>query len=447
MKAVYRRCCGIDVHKETVVVCVLAPDGQEKEAVKRTFGTVRRALVRLRVWLQQMRVTEIAMESTGIYWVPVWNVLEGASFSMMLVNPQQVKALQGRKSDARDCQRIAELLQDRRLDPSFVPPVEIRELRTMTRHRVALLEQRNQVQNQIRDLLETACVKLSSVASNILGVTGTRILEAIADGESSAERLSRKARGRLRQKEDQIKEAVDGQIRPFHRQMLESYLKHYEFLTSQIEQLEIWIEERMQPYSDQIALLRTIPGIEKLVAWNLLAELGPDMSVFPDAAHCASWAGLTPGSHESAGKQHNVATKKGNRFLRRILTQSAWAVSHKKEGYLRAAFHRYKARRGWGKAIVAVAHKLIVIAYHVLRDNTPYRELGTDYFDLLDPERTARRLAARLGRLGYQVTLSRSDPPPPVPLPAPSDAPPKRKPGRPRKYPLPDNTNPTPPCT
>ena len=410
-KKVYRRCCGMDVHKETIVVCVLPPDGQTGAPARKVWGTFRNDLARMRGWLKLMKVTEIAMESTGVYWRPVWNVLEDHGFRLLLVNPAQVKALQGRKSDPRDAQRIAEFLQDGRLDPSFVPPREIRELRQLLRHRLSLLQQRGESHNQIRDLMETANIKLSSVASDLLGVSGRRIIEAMIAGQESAELLSWKVRGRLRKKEKQVKESLKGCFNEFHRMMLKAHYEHYQFLSRQVQEFETEIAQRMEPYAGQIAALRTIPGVDRIVAWHLIAELGADMTVFPDADHCASWAGLSPGSCESAGKQFSGRTKKGNKYLRRILTQAAWAASHCKHGYLRAFFYRVKARRGWGRAIFAVAHKILVIAYCVLKTGAPYQELGGDYFDKLNPGRTARRLVKRLERLGVTVTLAPSEAP------------------------------------
>jgi transposase len=253
-------------------------------------------LIRLRVWLKQLKVTHIAMESTGVYWMAVWHVLEDPAFKLLLANPRQLKALQGRKSDQRDAKRIAEFLQDERLDGSFVPPAEVRQLRILTRQRVSLLEARNEVHNQIRDLLELTGIKLSSVASDLMGVSGQRILRALAAGEKSAERLSWKVLGKLRKKSAQVKEAMNAEIPAFHRDLLRMYLKHFDFLTSQVEWLEAKLTEQMAPYARQVKLLDSIPGIDQIVAWNLLAELGPDMSVFPDAAHCASWAGVSPGT-------------------------------------------------------------------------------------------------------------------------------------------------------
>jgi len=410
---VYRRCCGMDVHKKTVVVCVLAPVGRTGAVVRKTYGTFRNDLIRMRVWLKQLKVTEIAMESTGVYWRPVWNVLEENGFRLLLVNPAQVKALQGRKSDRRDAQRIAEYLEDNRLDGSFVPPREIRELRQLLRHRLSLLQQRGEAHNQIRDLFETANLKLSSVASNLLGVSGQRIIEGLIDGQNSAERLSWKVRGKLRKKEKLVKESLNGCFNEFHRLLLKAHYQRYQFFSQQIAECEQEVEKRMAPYGAQIALLMSIPGVERMVAWHLIAELGVDMSVFPDADHCASWAGMCPGNCESAGKRLSGRTKKGNKYLRRVLTQAAWAVSHRKQGYLRAAFYRIKARRGWGKAIVAVGHKILVIAYSLLKTGTPYQDLGSDYFDRLHPERTTKRLVQRLERLGLQVVLT----PSPVAIP------------------------------
>lgn len=407
MNAVYRRCCGMDVHKQTVVVCVLPPDGETGTPVRKIYGTFRNELIRMRVWLKQLRVTEIAMESTGVYWRPLWNVLEEQGFErLLLVNPVQVKALQGRKSDGRDCQRIAEFLQDRRLDASFVPPAEIRQLRLLLRHRVSLLQQRNEVHNQIRDLFETAGFKLSSVVSNLMGLSGQLIIQALISGQDSAERLSWKLRGSLRKKEKQVEQALKGGFSEFHRTLLESYYRHYEFLTAQIGTFENQIAKHMQGYARQMELLQTIPGVDRIVAWTILSELGTDPGTFPDAEHCASWAGLTPGEDESAGRQKSHRCKKGNKYLQRALAQSAWAASRCKHGYLRAFFYRVKARRGWAKAIIAVAHKILVIAFHMLKQNVPYRDLGDDYFDKLHPVRTAKRLVQRLERLGMEVQIS-----------------------------------------
>ncbi len=406
MSKVYRRCCGMDVHKETVVVHVLPPDGEEGPPIRKSFGTFRTELGRMRGWFKQLKVTHLAMESTGVYWMPLWNVLDGHGFELLLVNPAQVKALQGRKSDQRDARRIAEFLQDGRLDGSFVPPREIRQLRQLLRHRQSLLEQRNEVHNQIRDLLETVNIKLSSVATDLMGFTGSAILHALADGLDSPERLSWKVRGRLRKKEERVKESMQGFVDDFFRWMLKSHLAQYDFLTKHLAEFEEQIAKHMAPYEEQLALLTTITGVERIVAWHLIAELGVEMSVFPSAGHCSSWAGLAPGTHESAGQQKTGRTKRGNRVLRRILTQAAWANTRCKHGYLKAFFLRIRARCGWSKAIVATAHKILVIAYEILRTKQPYQDLGDDYYDRLNPDRTMRRVQKRMAKIGYDVTFS-----------------------------------------
>lgn len=406
MKKPYRRCCGMDIHKNTIVVCVLPPDGTDGQVMRKTYPTLRNDLIRMRVWFKQLKVTEIAMESTGVYWRPVWNVLEDEGFRLLLVNPAQVKALAGRKSDGRDAKRIAEYLQDGRLEGSFVPPVEVRQMRTMLRHRVSLLEQRNEVHNHIRDLFETASIKLSSVVTDLMGVTGRGIVEALIAGEESVDRLSWKVRGSLRKKEKEVKEALKGYFNEFHRTMLASYYEQYKFLTSQIEAFERRIAKAMEPYADKVELLVTIPGVDKLVAWHLLAELGLTVEAFPDAGHCCSWAGMVPGENESAGRKKKVRCRKGNKHLRRVLAQAAWAASHCKKGYLKAFFHRVKSKRGWGKAVVATGHKILVIAFQMLKNNTPYRDLGDDYFDRRNAARTTRKLVLRLEALGHQVHLS-----------------------------------------
>ncbi len=401
-----RRCCGIDVHKEMVVVCVLPPDGEEGQSVKKVYGTLRNDLGRMRGWLKQLKVTEIAMESTGVYWRPIWNVLEGHGFRLVLANPKQVKALHGRKSDKRDSQRIAEFLQDRRIDPSFVPPPEIRRLRDLLRYRVSLQEQRNETHNKIRDLFETANIKLSSVVSDLLGVTGQRIIEALIAGETSPDKLSWKVKGRLREKEKEVRQALVGCLDEFHRQILELLWNQYKFLSGQIEQVEAKTRIEMEPHRDLIELLDGVPGIDEMVAWTLIAEMGTDMGVFPTTGHVASWAGMCPGTNESAGKQMSTKTRKGNRYLRRALLQAAWAATRKKESYLRAFFNRLMYRKGWGKAIVALGHKLLVIAYGIMKARTPYDELGANYYDRLNPEKTIQKLVQRLGKLGVEITIA-----------------------------------------
>ena len=403
----YRRCCGIDVHKDSVEVCVLPPVGATGKLLSRHYGTFRSDLVSLRLWLKQLKVTEIAMESTGVYWRPVWHVLdEQEDFELLLANPAQVKALRGRKSDRRDAQRIAEHLQDRSLTPSFVPQAELQELRMMLRQRISVLEQRNEVHNQIRDLFESVGVKLSSVLSDLLGASGQEIIRALIAGETSPAKLSKHLKGHARLKEKRVRASLRGCFNEFHRQMLTGLYEHYTFLTKRIEKLEDQLSQRMRPYAEQVERLDGIPGVDHLVAWHLVAELGVDMTVFETADQCSAWVGLVPGEDESAGQKRSTRCRKGNRVLRRVLTQAAWAASRCKRGYLQAFFHRTKGRRGWGKALVATAHKILVIVFHMLRDGTPYRDLGEDYFDRLHPQRTINRLTERIQRLGFDVQLT-----------------------------------------
>lgn len=405
MQNTYRRCCGMDVHKETVVVCVLPADGEQGESTKKVYGTFHKDLGRMRGWLKQLKVTHIAMESTGVYWRPVWNVLEGHGFELLLANPMQVKALHGRKSDKRDAERIAQFLQDRRLDGSFVPPPEIRRLRDMLRYRLNLLEQRNETHNKIRDLFETAGYKFTCVAADLMSVTGQNIIQALIAGETSPDKLSWKVRGHLRKKEKQVRQAMAGCFDEFHRKMLGLLWKQYGFLSEQIAEMEASLRIAMEPHRELVELLNAVPGIDEMIAWTVIAELGTDMDVFPTAAHVCSWAGMCPGTNESAGKQISSKTRKGNRYLRRVLLQGAWAATKKKDSYLRAFFYRLQYRRGWGKAIVALGHKLLTIMYEILKTKTPYYELGANYYDQLNPQKTIAKLTARLARLGVDVIV------------------------------------------
>ncbi len=400
-----RRFCGIDVHKEKLVVCVLPPKGSDGSRTHREFGTYTAELVQLRVWLQRLGVTDVAMESTGVYWRPVWNILEGY-FRLLLANPAQVKALLGRKSDRRDARRLAEFLEDGRLDPSFVPPREIRTLRELTRDRVGLVEERTRIQNQIRDLLETANIKLGNVATDILGETGRRILEALASGQRDPEPLSWKGLGKLRKKEGLLRKACTGRFTDDHEFRLKELLMRLEFCEQRVGVLEAEIRRKVAPYSRQMELLDGIPGVNEVVAWTLIAELGVDMGMFPTAGHCASWAGLCPGENESAGKKKSTRTRKGNRYVRRVLVQAGWAAKREKGTYLRGVFRRLVGRRGVAKAVVAVAHKLLQIAYVILRDLVPYRELGEHHCDARQKAQMVARLRERLEALGQVVTLA-----------------------------------------
>lgn len=416
MEVVYRRCCGLDVHKESLTACVLVlREGGEREVRKKEFPTFWKGLQQLKLWLYACKVEQIAMESTGVYWKPVWNVLEG-HFPLLLANPYHMKNIPGRKTDQNDAEWIADLLAHGLLRASFVPGREIQELRDLTRYRVKLVGEYNRVHNRIGKVLEDANVKLGSVASDILGVTGRAIIGKIIAGENHPEALVDLALNKLHGKRDQLRLALRGRIREHHRYMLRELLDDIERVEAKIGRIEAEIVRRIEPHQEVVERLLTIPGVNLITAWTILAELGLDMKQFPDADHASSWAGLVPGSYESAGKRKSTRTRHGNRWLRRGLCQSAWAVSRKKACYLTALFYRHASRHGVKKAIVATAHQLLIIAFHLLRDGGVYRELGGEFFDQLNPERTRKRLTQRLERLGYEVVLRPANP---IPVPAP----------------------------
>jgi transposase len=410
MEILYHRCCGLDVHKATISACirVVQEDGQV-DIRSRTFSSFTTDLVRLKVWLTASRVTHVAMESTGVYWKPVWNVLEPGRFELMLVNPQHFHGLPGRKTDRKDSEWLAELLSCGLLRPSFVPPRRIRELRDLTRYRVRLKEERNRIHNRIHKVLEDANIKLDCVASDILGVSGRRMIEGIVEGKRSAEFLAERARSRLREKLPDLRRALKGRVTDHHRWMLGELLADLDRVDAKVARLDQELVQRLEPDADVIARLCTIPGVEVITAWTIVAEIGTDMRPFPDADHLASWAGLCPGNNETGGKRLSGRTRKGDRYLRRGLCQAGWAISHTKDNYLAAQFYRIAAREGIKKATVAVAHQILLIAYHIIRDKGSYRELGGNYFDRLHPQRTTKRLLARLERLGYRVTLEPSN--------------------------------------
>lgn len=402
MQVVHEVCCGLDVHKKSVTACVLLASGRRRQT--REFGTFTKDLLEMSDWLQSCGVTHVALESTGVYWKPVWNLLEG-QFEVLLVNAQHIKAVPGRKTDQKDSEWIADLLQHGLLRASFVPPTPTRELRDLTRYRASLAQEINRIANRIQKVLEDANIKLASVATNTLGASGRSMLEAIVNGEQDSQRLAEMSRGLLRNKIPELQQALEGRVTAHHRFLLRELLDHHYFVESKMRRIEQEVAERLGPFQSEVARLCTIPGVDRVTAWGLLAEIGLDMSQFPDAQHLASWAGLCPGSHESAGKRKSGKIRKGSLWLRRCLCQGAWAVSTKKNNYLSALYRRLAARRGSKRATIAVAHNLLVIAYYILRDKTCYHDLGPDYFDRLNPESLRRRLTKRLEGLGFQVTL------------------------------------------
>jgi len=405
MKPIYRRCCGIDVHKKSLSVCVLPPEGQQGEVKREQFRTFLRDLKRLRAWLLRCRVTDVAMESTGQYWRPVWNVLEGPIANLVLLNPAHVKGLAGRKTDRRDAEWLARLHEREHLRGSFIPQMELREMRELTRTRVHLLEDCNRTKNRIAQLCEAGNIKISSVASDLFGTSGRRMLAALIEGRHGPGWIADYACTRLRGKRDQLAMALEGTLTAHHKGLLKRLTGQLKAQETEVADLTREIESRVAVWAEVIGRLVEIPGIERVSAWTILAEIGTDMNVFPDAQHLASWAAVCPGNRESGGKRMSGRTRKGNAYLRRILCQAAWAATRKKGSYLGAFYRRIRARRGHQKAIMALAHHMLTVIYHMLRDNQPYREPGASFYeDKRKPEIT-RRMVKRLERLGYQVTL------------------------------------------
>lgn len=405
MEVVHSHCAGIDVHKDTLMVAAVTPGSGKKPTVElREVGTMTADLLAMVDWLRGLGVTHVAMESTGVYWKPVFNLLEG-TFQVILANARHIKAVPGRKTDVRDCQWIAELLRHGLLTASFIPPAPIRELREWTRYRQKLVQERSAESNRIQKLLETMNIKLGSVASDVLGVSGRAMLAQLVAGETDPAKLADLAHGRLRDKREQLCAALTGRITANGRRLLREQLQHLEYLDQAVARCEAEIEAALRPFEAAAARLMTIPGVGLQSAASIIAEIGVDMNQFPSAAHLSSWAGICPGNNESAGKRRSGHTRAGNRWLCAALTQAAWGASHSKGTYLSAQYRRLAGRRGRKRAIVALGHSLLVIVYHLLKDDLIYQELGADFLDQRNKDHTAKRLAKRLQQLGYDVTL------------------------------------------
>jgi transposase len=405
MDVVYERCCGLDVHKKAVTACVLTPGaGGPPAAEIRTCATMTADLERLADWLAERGVTAVALEATGSYWKPVWNILEERGFTLTLANAQHVKNVPGRKTDVKDAQWLAELLRHGLVRGSFVPDKAQRELRELTRYRTSLGEERTAAVNLLQKVLEGANVKLASVASDVTGVSARAMLGALVGGSTDAAALAELAVGQLRTKIGDLQRALTGRVGAHQRFLLAQQLAHIDFLDAQLAQLDAEVAARTRPFEDAVARLDTIPGVGRRTAEVLVAEVGTALDRFPTAGHLASWAGMCPGHHESAGKRRSGRTRKGSPALRRILVQAAHAAARSKTTYLGAQYRRLAARRGAKRAAVAVGHTILVIAYHLLTRATVYRDLGPTYFDQRDRDRTRRTLVARLEKLGYKVT-------------------------------------------
>ncbi len=407
MDVVYARCCGIDIHKKTAVACVINadPNGRPRKQI-RTFGTMTDDLLALADWLAAEGVTHVAMESTGVYWKAPYNLLEG-QFEVLLANAQHIKAVPGRKTDVQDAEWIADLLRHGLLKASFVPDRPQRELRELTRYRTAVVRERATEANRLQKTLEGANIKLGDVASNILGQSARQMLEGLVVGADPVS-LAQFARGRLREKIPQLERALAGRFAAHQRFLIAQQLAHIDYLDEAIERLNAEVAERLGPFVSTIERLDAIPGIARRTAENVLAEIGPDVHRFPTAGHLASWAGLCPGHHESAGKQKRGTTRPGNPWLRAALVEAARAAARSKDTYLAAQYQRIARRRGGKKAAVAVGHSILVIIWHLLQHDCAYVDLGAGYFDEHDRAFAKRHLVRRLEQLGYTVNLSRS---------------------------------------
>jgi transposase len=404
MDIVNQRCCGLDIHKKLVAACDLLeePDGRVRKEF-RTFGTLTDELLQMAAWLKQQGVTQVAMESTGVYWQPIYNLLED-DFSLWLVNAQHIKRVPGRKTDMKDCEWIADLLRHGLLRASFVPDRGQRELRELTRYRTSLIDERSAEINRLQKTLEGANIKLASVASNVVGKSGREILNELVAGSTNASLLAELAKGRLRAKLPLLERALVGRFGAHQRFLVAQQLAHIDFLDDLVAQVDAQVAERERPFDEAIERLDAIPGFGRRTAENLIAEIGADMTQFPTAKHLASWAHMCPGNNESAGKRKTASTGHGNPWLRRLLTQSAQAAGHT-SSYLGAQYRRLAVRRGKKKAVMAVGHSQLVIAYHMLRLPMAYADLGSNYFDERRPEILQRQLVGRLEKLGYDVQL------------------------------------------
>jgi transposase len=406
MNRIVERCAGLDVHKDSVTACVRVPGahgGRHQDT--QTFGTTTRSLLALRDWLAAYGVTVVGMESTGVYWKPVYTLLED-DFEPWLLNAHHLKAVPGRKTDIKDAEWICQLVEHGLVRPSFVPPRDIRELRDLTRYRKALIQERTREGQRLDKVLQDAGIKLSSVASDVLGVSGRAMLAGLVQGTRDPAVLAELAKGQLRKKLPQLREALAGRFRGHHALLVGELLAHIDYLEDAIERLSQEVERRLDPFAIEVELLDTIPGVDRRAAEVIVAEIGVDMSRFPTARHLASWAGRCPGNDESAGKRRSGRMRKGSKWLAITLTECANSIVRTKRSYLASQYARIKGRRGHRKAIGAVAHSILTIAYHVLQRGRPYADLGPDYLLLRDNTAAyTKRLVRQLERLGHKVTL------------------------------------------
>ena len=407
MEAIIEKCCGIDVHKKNIVVCLAVgkPDEKPRTTVK-TFSTMTCDLLACKDWLVSEGCSHAAMESTGVYWKPVYNILEG-SMEVILANARDIKNVPGRKTDVKDCEWIADLMRHGLIKGSFIPPKPIRELRDLTRYREKLIQQRSSELNRLQKFLEDANIKLSSVVSDMNGVSAQNIIHHLIQDDMTSQEMAMLAKGRLRNKIEELEKSLAGCLTDHHRLILGLALQMIASYDEAIAKLNAEIDNRMKPFTEESANLQTIPGVKKKTAEKLIAEIGVDMSRFPSDAHLSSWAGLSPGNNESAGKRRSGRVKPGNAWLKKALTEAAWAASTTKKTYLSARYRRLAARRGKKRAAIAIGHTLLIMAYHIIKEQRTYKELGADYFDRLNEQHLIKRLKSRIVALGYEVEVKK----------------------------------------
>ncbi len=408
MDVVYRCCAGLDVHKKRIVVNLLRRGVAGKSDLDevKSFGTMTRDLLAASEWLQHAGCTHVAMESTGVYWKPIYNVLAAEGLEVLLVNAKHIKNVPGRKTDVLDCQWIGQLLQHGLLRGSFIPPEPIRELRDLTRQRKQLVRERASCVQRIQKVLEDANIKLSSVATDVVGKSGWEMLSKLAAGETDASKMAALARGRLKSKKEQLIPALEGRVTAHHRFLLHQHMHQIQFLDTMIGSYDERIEEQMRPFRECVRVLDTIPGINSVAAAAVVAEVGANMEQFPDEHHLSSWAGMCPGNNESAGKHRSGRTRHGSKWLRSLLVEVAWCAARTKGSYFSSQFRRLAARRGKKRALVAVAHAILIVIYHVMKNNIPYKELGDDFFEKLNGPRLTTYYRRRLEKLGFEVALT-----------------------------------------
>ncbi len=407
METIIERCCGIDVHKKTIVACLLTGQPHEKpKTTIKTFSTMTGDLLACRDWLVSEGCTHVAMESTGVYWKPIFNIIED-SMEVILANARMVKNVPGRKTDVKDCQWIAQLLRHGLIQGSFIPPKPIRELRDLTRYRQKLNHQRSSEINRLQKFLEDANIKLSSVVTDINGVSAQEMIQHLLQEDMTTQEMAQLAKGRLRNKIEQLEQALEGYLSDHHRLILRLSLQMIASYDEAIENLNTEIEKRMEPHQEISQRLSTIPGVKKKTIESLIAEIGTDMSRFPSHAHLAAWAGVSPGNNESAGKRKSARATHGDKWLKATLVEAAWAASKTKGSYLKAKYHRLVSRRGRKRGALAVGHNILIIAYHIIKERCVYKELGAEFFDRLNEQHLINRLIKRINALGYKVDIEK----------------------------------------